>query len=82
MVDDRPVAWRDFARELARVTGAPAPASLPLWLCRLVAPYGTRFLATRLPVSNARARQELAWTPAFPTYRDGLAGISATPARG
>ncbi len=82
VVDDRPVAWRDFARELARVTGAPAPASLPLWLCRLVAPYGTRFLATRLPVSNARARQELAWTPAFPTYRDGLAGISATPARG
>jgi hypothetical protein len=25
-----------------------------------------------LPVSNARVREELGWSPAHPTYREGL----------
>jgi nucleoside-diphosphate-sugar epimerase len=41
-----------------------------------VAPFGTRLLTTRLPLSNAKARRELGWAPAFPTYREGLAELA------
>jgi len=32
----------------------------------------TRWLNTRLSLSNAKARQELGWRPRYPTMRDGL----------
>jgi nucleoside-diphosphate-sugar epimerase len=75
VVDDEPVRWRDYTAELARLAGAPPPRALPLWLARLVAPFGSGLLTTRLPVSNAKARRELDWAPAFPTYREGLAEL-------
>jgi hypothetical protein len=31
-----------------------------------------RFMSIRLPLSNARARAELDWKPAYPTWKDGL----------
>lgn len=31
----------------------------------------------RLPLSNAKARAELGWRPAFPTWQDGLAQMAA-----
>ncbi len=34
-----------------------------------------RFYAECKRVSNARAKAQLGWTPAFPTYREGLAAI-------
>jgi nucleoside-diphosphate-sugar epimerase len=61
--------------EAALVGDAPPPPSLPLWLARLMAPFGSGLLTTRLPVSNAKARRELGWAPAFPTYREGLAEL-------
>jgi len=36
-------------------------------------PYMARVVAMRLPLSNAKARAELAWKPAYPTMREGLA---------
>jgi 2-alkyl-3-oxoalkanoate reductase len=76
VVDDEPVRWRDYTTQLARLADAPPPPSLPLWLSRLVAPFGTRLLTSRLPLSNAKARRELGWAPAFPTYREGLAELA------
>jgi 2-alkyl-3-oxoalkanoate reductase len=76
VADDEPVRWGDYTAELARLVDAPPPRSLPLWLSRLVAPFGAGLLTTRLPVSNAKARRELDWAPAFPTYRDGLAELT------
>lgn len=74
VVDDEPVRWRDFVGEVARLHGTPPPLSVPFPIARLGAPYPAHFMArVRLPVSNARAREELAWSPAHRNYRDGLA---------
>jgi nucleoside-diphosphate-sugar epimerase len=80
IVDDEPVAWRDYLPHMAQVVGAPAPRALPVWLARVVAPYGARFMTTRLPVANGKARRQLAWTPALPSYLAGLAELGATRA--
>jgi nucleoside-diphosphate-sugar epimerase len=77
VVDDEPAAWRDFVGELARLHGTPPPGSVPLPVARLALPYAAYFMArVRLPVSNARAREELGWSPSHPTYREGLAAAS------
>ena len=40
-------------------------------------PAAQRFYAESKRVSNARAKAELGWRPAYPTYREGLAAILA-----
>ena len=72
IVDDRPVSFSEIVRAVAESAGAPMPIAVPLWLPRLIAPYLARMIALRLPLSNARARAELAWRPIYPTMREGL----------
>jgi nucleoside-diphosphate-sugar epimerase len=80
IVDDEPVTWRDYLSRLAEVLGAPRPWRLPAWIFRLVAPYAAVVLTSRFPTSNAKARRELGWQPAYPTYREGLATLASGPA--
>ena len=75
IVDDEPVAWRDYLAHCSRVLGAPGPFRVPVWLVRLVSPYAVIILTSRFPVSNAKARRELGWLPEYPTYREGLATL-------
>jgi nucleoside-diphosphate-sugar epimerase len=75
--DDQPVRWRDFLGALARAVGAPPPRTMPGWLFPLV-PYTAAMLTSTLRVSNAKAKTDLAWQPSAPTYRDGIARITAT----
>jgi nucleoside-diphosphate-sugar epimerase len=73
VVDDEPVAMRDYIGELVRLTGAKAPRRLPYWLVNLGASYvAPAFGAGNLPISNARLKDELGWTPRCPTYREAL----------
>ena len=72
IVDDQPVSFSEIVRALADAAGAPRPFAIPSWLPRLVAPYMARMIALRLPLSNAKARADMAWRPAFPTIREGL----------
>lgn len=76
IVDDEPVSWRDYLQRFARVLGAPRPLRVPVWLTRLVAPFVAVTLTSQLPASNAKARRELGWHPAYPTYREGLATLA------
>lgn len=77
IVDDEPVTFGEFFRHLAQAGGAPPPMRIPIWLGRLAAPYATALAAeARLGASNAKARNELGWQPAYPTYREGLATLS------
>ena len=49
---------------------------LPRWLFRLAAPYVASFAVdTSMRVANAKAKAELGWRPAFPSYRDGIAAM-------
>lgn len=72
IVDDHPASFSEVVQALADVAGAPRPFSVPSWLPRLVAPYMARLLTLDLPLSNARAREELGWQPAYPSVREGL----------
>jgi nucleoside-diphosphate-sugar epimerase len=76
IADDQPVSMSDIVRAIAHYTGAPAPWCLPRWLPRLLAPFAAQMTSLRLPLSNAKARVELGWSPLFPTWRDGLAGLT------
>ena len=72
VVDDEPVAWRDFLGLLATTAGAPKPRSMPRWLIALAGPYAAAFITTTLRASNAKAKRELGWAPSIPTYREGI----------
>ncbi|MFF5973407.1 NAD-dependent epimerase/dehydratase family protein [Streptomyces sp. NPDC012769] len=73
IVDDEPVTWGRMFDEHARAAGTRPPRRLPGWALRPAAPYfATLMIDTSLRASNARAKAELGWKPAFPTYREGV----------
>jgi len=73
VADDQPATFGAFLTELARVTGAPTPRRVPLWLVKLFMPYAAGFVAgLDVRLDNAPLK-ELGWAPRYPTYADGLA---------
>jgi nucleoside-diphosphate-sugar epimerase len=77
VVDNEPVTFADYRREMARVAGAKPPLKVPYLLARLAMPYGARFLArAQLSASNERIKRELGWRPEMPTYREALASLA------
>ena len=73
IVCDQAVSLTEVVEGLAEFTGAPRPRRVPAWIPRLLAPSMTRIMSMRMTLSNAKAKQELGWRPAYPTVRDGLA---------
>ena len=73
IVDDHPASATEIVETIAACVGAPRPMRVPGWLPRLVAPYMSRIMSVRLPLSNARATADLGWRPRYPSMRDGLA---------
>jgi nucleoside-diphosphate-sugar epimerase len=73
IVDDDPAPMRDWLPALARTLGARPPWRVPRWVARLAAGRVAAVMATRMPgASNAKARDELGWSPRYPTWRDRL----------
>jgi nucleoside-diphosphate-sugar epimerase len=73
VVDDEPAAVADWLPYLAECLHAKRPMRLPAWLGRLLA--GEVILAQMTQVrgsSNAKAKRDLAWQPAYPSWRDGF----------
>jgi len=79
IVDDHPTSFSGMVTELANVTGAPPPWTVPAWLLRMAAPYVARLLTLQVRLSNARARADLGWAPMFPSYREGLRQYRVPP---
>jgi nucleoside-diphosphate-sugar epimerase len=75
VADDVPSSFRDYALEAARITGAPRPRAVPLWLVRVLMPYAALSASVRLRVSSAKTKRELGWQPKFPSIKEGLAGL-------
>ena len=71
IVDDEPVRWADYVDALAAEMGARRPWRVPTWMLRPI-PYLHTIMTTSMRVSNAKARRELGWAPAVPTYREGI----------
>jgi nucleoside-diphosphate-sugar epimerase len=73
VVDDQPVSMRDYIGEIVRLTGSKPPRPLPYWLVSAGASYvAPAFGRGRLAISNAKLKQELGWSPRYPTYREAL----------
>jgi nucleoside-diphosphate-sugar epimerase len=76
IVDDEPVRWGELIVALATGFGLPRPLRVPGAVLRAVAPYaGTMMTRQSLRLSNAKAKAELGWRPAVPTYREGVAAL-------
>jgi 2-alkyl-3-oxoalkanoate reductase len=73
IVDDEPAPLRDWVPVYAEAIGAKPPWRLPAWIARLVAGRAATAMATQLRgASNEKAKRELGWTPAHPSWREGF----------
>ena len=75
VVDDDPARVAEWLPALAQQLGAKKPMRVPRFVGRLFAGEAGVMMMTELRgASNAKAKRELAWTPAHPSWRQGLAG--------
>ena len=74
LCDDEPCANSEVIAYAARLLGLPVPPEIPLEAAHL-SPTALRFYAESKRVSNARAKAELGWRPAYPSYREGLRAV-------
>jgi nucleoside-diphosphate-sugar epimerase len=74
VVDDEPVSWGEFFGAVAKAFGTPQPLEIPRWIFRFL-PYAGAMMLGDHRLSNAKAKRELLWTPAAPTYREGISQL-------
>jgi nucleoside-diphosphate-sugar epimerase len=76
VADDEPVPVRVWLPALAEAVGGRRPRHLPGFLGRLLLGQAGYAMMTSLRgVSNAKAKRELGWTPAYPSWRQGFAAL-------
>jgi nucleoside-diphosphate-sugar epimerase len=74
VVDDDPAPVAEWLPVLAQMLGAKKPRRVPRFVGRLFAGEAGVVLMTEVRgASNAKAKRELAWRPAHPSWRQGLA---------
>jgi nucleoside-diphosphate-sugar epimerase len=73
VVDDEPAPVAEWLPFLARVIGAKPPYRVPRWIGRLAAgETGVSMMTQIRGSSNAKAKWELGWLPAWPSWRQGF----------
>jgi nucleoside-diphosphate-sugar epimerase len=85
VVDNDPASVAEWLPYVAQAVGAKAPRRVPAWLGRLAAgEVGVSMMTQIRGSSNAKARRELGWRPAWPSWREGFSrGLAdAEPTRG
>ncbi len=80
LCDDEPAPNSEVVAYAAGMLGMAPPPEVGLEDAGL-SPVAMRFYGESKRVSNALAKAELGWRPAYPTYREGLAAILATEVR-
>ena len=74
VVDDDPAPVAEWLPALARTLGAKKPMRVPRFIGRLFAgEAGVVMMTDVRGASNAKAKRELGWHPAHPSWRQGLA---------
>jgi nucleoside-diphosphate-sugar epimerase len=77
VVDDAPLPFADFVRTFARAIGAPLPRRVPTWLARLIAGSGAvEMVTTSMNTTNRRMKERLGWSPAYPTFAEGIGEVA------
>ena len=78
--DDDPAPVREWLPFLARAAGAKPPRRIPVPVARLLAgPAAVALMTEARGASNAKAKAELGWTPAWPTWREGFPAALGAP---
>jgi nucleoside-diphosphate-sugar epimerase len=73
VVDDDPAPASEWLPAVARAVGAKPPLRLPVWLGRMMAgEVGVSVFTQIRGSSNAKAKRELGWQPAWPSWRQGF----------
>ena len=73
VTDDEPAAMSEWVPVLAEAAGARRPLRVPLWLARLVGGrQAADFASVLRGASNEKAKRELGWQPAHPSWRTGF----------
>ncbi|MFY9487476.1 MAG: NAD(P)-dependent oxidoreductase [Solirubrobacterales bacterium] len=73
IVDDDPTPMREWLPIYAEILGAKPPRRMPAWIAGLAADRAVAQAATGARgASNAKAKGELGWEPAVPSWRDGF----------
>jgi nucleoside-diphosphate-sugar epimerase len=74
IVDDEPSPVAEWLPALARELGAKQPMRVPRFVGRLFAGEAGMVMMTQIRgASNAKAKRELRWRPAHPSWRQGFA---------
>jgi nucleoside-diphosphate-sugar epimerase len=74
VVDDDPARVAEWLPALAQALGAKRPMRVPRLIGRLFAgECGVRMMTELRGASNAKAKRELEWRPAHPSWRQGFA---------
>jgi len=80
VADDEPVRLSEWLPVYARELGAKPPRRVPAWLTRLAAGGDLVSAATTMRgAANGKAKRELAWVPAHPSWRRGFAESLGKP---
>jgi len=78
VVDDEPAPVREWLPAVASALGAKPPRRVPRWMGRLLAGEAAAVMMTEVRgASNAKAKRELGWQPAHPSWRRGIAEATA-----
>ncbi|MBV8443384.1 MAG: NAD(P)-dependent oxidoreductase [Hyphomicrobiales bacterium] len=82
IVDDEPAPVSAWLPALASMIGAKPPWRIPRWLARIAAGEHMVALMTESRAgSNLKARGELGWAPAHPSWRQGFSEVLAAANR-
>jgi nucleoside-diphosphate-sugar epimerase len=74
VVDDEPAPVSEWLPAIAEAAGAKPPRRVPRWLGRLLAGEVATIMMTEVRgASNEKAKRELSWRPAHPSWREVLA---------
>jgi len=77
IVDDEPAQVREWLPALAEMLGAKPPFHVPAWIARFLAGEHMVSMMTQVRAgSNAKAKRDLDWRPAHPSWREGFAQIA------